>query len=66
MIIILMGVSGCGKTTIGKQLALEEGLPFFDADDFHPKANIEKMKNNVALSDSDRLPWLYMVTYTCR
>ena len=54
-----MGVSGCGKTTIGKQLALEEGLPFFDADDFHPKANIEKMKNNVALSDSDRLPWLY-------
>ena len=53
-----MGVSGCGKTTIGKQLALEQGLPFFDADDFHPKANIEKMKNNLTLSDSDRLPWL--------
>ncbi len=58
MIIILMGVSGCGKTTIGRQLALEQGLPFFDADDFHPKANIKKMKNNLALSDSDRLPWL--------
>lgn len=54
-----MGVSGCGKTTIGKQLALEQGLPFFDADDFHPKANIEKMKNDLPLSDSDRLPWLY-------
>lgn len=53
-----MGVSGCGKTTIGKQLALEQGLPFFDADNFHPKANIEKMKNNLALNDSDRLPWL--------
>ncbi len=53
-----MGVSGCGKTTIGKQLALELGLPFFDADDFHPKVNIEKMKNNVPLNDSDRLPWL--------
>ncbi|HEY5686968.1 MAG TPA: gluconokinase, GntK/IdnK-type [Yeosuana sp.] len=58
MIIILMGVSGCGKTTIGKQLALEQGLPFFDADNFHPKANIEKMKNNLAFNDSGRLPWL--------
>jgi len=56
-----MGVSGCGKTTIGEQLALEQGLPFFDADDFHPKANIEKMKNNLALSDSDRWPWLHML-----
>jgi len=54
-----MGVSGCGKTTIGEQLALEQGLPFFDADDFHPKANIEKMNNNVALSDADRLPWIH-------
>jgi carbohydrate kinase (thermoresistant glucokinase family) len=62
MIIILMGVSGCGKTTIGKQLAIEKGLPFFDADDFHPILNIEKMKNNISLTDEDRLPWLTVLS----
>jgi len=56
--IILMGVSGCGKTTIGEQLSVETGLPFYDADDFHPDENIVKMNNNIALDDTDRLPWL--------
>lgn len=57
-----MGVSGCGKTTVGKQLSLKIGLPFFDADDFHPKSNIEKMKNNIPLNDEDRLPWLELLS----
>jgi carbohydrate kinase (thermoresistant glucokinase family) len=62
MIIILMGVSGCGKTTIGKQLSAKIGVPFFDADDFHPKANIDKMKINLALDDADRMPWLMLLS----
>jgi len=53
-----MGVSGCGKTTIGRLLATEMGLTFFDADDFHSQSNIDKMKNNIPLSDEDRFPWL--------
>ena len=57
-LIIVMGVSGSGKTTIGKQLALALDIPFFDADDFHPKSNIEKMSNGIPLNDEDRLPWL--------
>lgn len=55
---IVMGVSGSGKTTIGKLLATHLGLPFYDADDFHPKANIEKMSQGISLNDADRLPWL--------
>lgn len=57
-IIFIMGVSGSGKTTIGKRLANQLGLPFFDADDFHPVSNIEKMKAGQALNDEDRKPWL--------
>ena len=53
-----MGVSGCGKTTIGKLLADNLKIPYFDADDFHPKENIEKMKNGIPLTDEDRFPWL--------
>lgn len=53
-----MGVSGCGKTTIGQGLAKQLGLPFFDADDFHPQSNIDKMKQGIPLTDADRLPWL--------
>jgi len=56
--IIVMGVSGCGKTSVGMQLAKELNLPFFDADDFHSKEHVEKMKNNQALTDEDRWPWL--------
>lgn len=58
MIIILMGVTGCGKTTIGKQLAHELNWPFYDGDDFHPAANVEKMRSGIPLTDEDRDPWL--------
>jgi gluconokinase len=58
MIIILMGVAGSGKTTVGKQLSLALGCPFFDSDDFHsPEARL-KMTNGEALTDGDRQPWL--------
>ncbi|GAB2685449.1 gluconokinase [Aliiglaciecola sp. 3_MG-2023] len=58
MIVIVCGVCGTGKSTIGNQLALELDLPFFDADDFHPQSNLQKMKNGSPLNDSDRQPWL--------
>lgn len=57
-IVIIMGVSGCGKTTIGKLLSSKLELQFCDADDFHPKSNIIKLKNGMPLSDTDRKPWL--------
>jgi gluconokinase len=53
-----MGPAGTGKTTIGKLLAAQLGWDFFDADDFHPPANIEKMSHGIPLHDEDRLPWL--------
>jgi 6-phosphogluconate dehydrogenase len=58
MIIIVTGVSGSGKTTLGSQLAKKLRLPFFDADDFHPTANVEKMTQGIPLTDHDRQPWL--------
>ena len=57
-IIILMGVSGSGKTTVGKLLAKNLGWSFYEGDDFHPRANIAKMIRGVPLSDEDRQPWL--------
>ena len=58
MFYIVMGVSGTGKSTIGKLLSERTGWTFYDADDFHPPANIEKMYRGIPLTDSDRLPWL--------
>jgi gluconokinase len=56
--IIVMGVSGCGKTTIGRMLAKRLDWDFYDADNFHPIENITKMANGIPLADSDREPWL--------
>ena len=58
MIVVLMGVSGSGKTTIGTLLAQRSGAVFADADDYHPQANKEKMAAGHALDDADRQPWL--------
>ena len=53
-----MGVSGCGKTTVGTLLANRLNAPFYDADDFHPESNVLKMQQGTSLNDSDRKPWL--------
>ncbi len=58
MIVVVMGVSGSGKTTVGKLLAESLQWDFRDADDFHPPENIEKMSRGIPLDDGDRLPWL--------
>lgn len=58
MIVLLMGVSGSGKTTVGKLLANHLGWNFEDADEFHSPANIEKMSQGIPLTDEDRAPWL--------
>lgn len=55
---IVMGVSGCGKSSVGKSLARSLGWDFYDADDFHPPENVAKMANGIPLDDSDRAPWL--------
>ena len=55
---IVMGVSGCGKTTIGMALATKLGCPFYDGDDFHPPENVAKMAGGTPLNDEDRYPWL--------
>jgi gluconokinase len=58
MIVVLMGVTGSGKTTVGKVLAKELGWKFRDADDYHPLKNVEKMHRGIPLTDEDRKPWL--------
>jgi gluconokinase len=58
MVILVMGVTGAGKTTVGRLLARQLGWQFLDADDFHPPENIEKMKHGIPLTDADREPWL--------
>ena len=62
MIIIITGVSGSGKTTIGKILSKKIGAYFFDADDYHPLSNINKMAKGIPLSDIDRKPWLDLLS----
>jgi gluconokinase len=56
--IVVMGVSGSGKSTVGEKLAARASLEFHDADQFHPPANIEKMSKGIPLDDEDRIPWL--------
>ena len=58
MIVIVMGVVGAGKTTVGRMLAEQQGWEFADADDFHPQANIDKIRHGISLTDADRQPWL--------
>lgn len=58
MIVVVMGVSGAGKSTIGEALAGRLGVPFLDADAFHPPQNVAKMASGTALTDADRAPWL--------
>jgi gluconokinase len=57
-VIVVMGVSGCGKTTVGRALAQSLDCDFYDGDDFHPPENIAKMANGIPLDDTDRRPWL--------
>jgi len=56
--VVIMGVAGCGKTTVGRLLAARLGLPYAEADSFHPDANIAKMRRGDPLDDQDRHPWL--------
>lgn len=59
--IIVMGVSGCGKSTVGVELAEKLGIPFQEGDRLHPPANVEKMSTGTPLTDDDRWPWLDLV-----
>ncbi|WP_038177534.1 MULTISPECIES: gluconokinase [Vibrio] len=56
--IVVMGVSGCGKSLIGSEIAKALALPFYDGDDYHPEANVEKMRQGIPLTDEDRSGWL--------
>ncbi len=56
--LVLMGVSAAGKTVVGREAAAIAGVPFLDADDLHPRANVEKMARGIPLDDADRAPWL--------
>lgn len=58
MVIVLVGVTGSGKSSVGKRLAAQLGWTFIEGDDFHPPANIEKLKQGTPLTDADRRPWL--------
>jgi len=61
MIYVVMGVSGCGKSTVGEMLAKQLNISFYDADDFHSELNKEKMASGIALTDHDRSPWLRLL-----
>jgi gluconokinase len=64
--VVVMGVSGCGKTAVGSRLAQRLGARFIDADDLHPAANVEKMRAGIALDDADRAPWLALLNACLR
>ncbi|MCB2153354.1 AAA family ATPase [bacterium] len=61
MIIVVMGVTGCGKTTLGRALAARLVIPFHDADDHHPETNLQKLRRDEPLDDADREDWLRIV-----
>lgn len=61
---VLMGVSGCGKSSVGAALSAALAVPYIDGDDLHPAANVAKMRAGIALSDEDRWPWLALVGQT--
>ena len=65
-VVVVMGVSGCGKTAVGSRLAQEFGARFVDADDLHPTENVEKMRAGIALDDADRAPWLALLNSRLR
>jgi gluconokinase len=64
--VVVMGVSGCGKTAVGSLLAQRLGARFIDADDLHPPANVEKMRAGIPLDDADRAPWLRLLNARLR
>jgi gluconokinase len=66
MVVVLMGVSGSGKTTVGQALAARLGWRFEDADDLHPLVNVDKMRHGVPLTDEDREPWIRALRDTIR
>jgi len=66
IVYIIYGVSGCGKSTVGKALAKQLATPFYDADDFHPQSNIKKMSQGIPLDDGDRNPWLLQLANQIR
>ncbi|MGH7739373.1 MAG: gluconokinase [bacterium] len=66
MVLILMGVAGCGKTTVGTRLAERLRVPFFDADDFHSKENRARMAQGTPLTDADRAEWLQRLVQSIR
>jgi gluconokinase len=57
-VFIFMGVSGAGKSTIGKRVAAALALPFIEGDDYHPPQNVAKMSSGIPLTDADRMPWI--------
>jgi gluconokinase len=61
MIIVVAGVAGCGKTTVGRLLSGRLGWPFADGDSFHPARNVAKMRSGIPLTDEDRWPWLQAI-----
>lgn len=66
MVLVISGVSSVGKTTVSKLLADDLGWKFYDADDFHPQSNIDKMKSGIPLDDCDREPWLKNLRHLIR
>lgn len=64
--IVIMGVSGCGKSTVGAALSGAMGIPYRDGDELHPQANVDKMRAGIPLSDADRWPWLDRVASVLR